>query len=456
MHFRFLLLLSFLLGSCSGPVRNESGETTHRRPNIIYIMADDLGWGDLGCYGQPVLKTPRIDQLAQAVMRFTDHYSGHTVCRPSRLVLWTGKHSGHTALQSNAYYQFEGGEQTVVELLQQSGYATAGCGKWAMGRQASPGHPNKKGFDDWFGYLDQGDAHNYYPTHLWHNDQKVPLDGNVTAGDQGQKAFYSVEKSRNSHDVITDWLLDWIRAHQHLPFLMHAHLTVPHANHELGWALADGMEMSGRERFSQRDWTEPEKGFAAMLDRLDRDVGRIVDLLDELNLSDNTLLIFTSDNGPHSEGGHSHSFFNSNGPFRGHKRDLLEGGIRVPFIARWPGKIEPGSVSSHLSGFQDFMPTACQLAGVDAPGDIDGLSYLPTLLGQGTDQAQHDQLYWRFKEHEALRSGQWKLMRSSREAPIKLHDLATDQAEQHDLSGEHPEVMKDLVERMNFIRNESQ
>ncbi|MGE4619238.1 MAG: arylsulfatase [Planctomycetota bacterium] len=439
-----LFLVPLLMTSCVPQIREQS-----RPPNIIYIMADDLGWGDLGCYGQQALKTPRIDQLATEGMRFTDHYSGHTVCRPSRLVLWTGMHSGHTALQSNAYYHFDGGERTIVEILQEEGYATAGCGKWAMGRQNSPGHPNKKGFDDWFGYLDQGDAHNYYPTHLWHNDQKVPLAGNETAGKKGREAFYSIKKETYSHQVITDWMFDWIRQHADAPFLMHAHLTIPHANNELGWALGDGMEIPGRDRFEDQDWPGPEKGFAAMIARLDSDVGRLTDLLEELGLTENTLVIFTSDNGPHSEGGHDHRFFASNGPFRGYKRDLLEGGIRVPFIARWPSKIKAGSTTSLISGFQDFMPTACEIAGVDSPAGIDGLSYLPTLLGKTSDQEIHDSLYWQFKKQQALRSGHWKIHRENPESSPVLYNLKTDPEEKNDVSLLHPEIVSQLLEKLN-------
>ncbi|MGE4601819.1 MAG: arylsulfatase [Planctomycetota bacterium] len=440
-----IALLS-MCASCTLPIRQES-----RPPNIIYIMADDLGWGDLGCYGQQLLQTPRIDQFAREGIRFTDHYSGHTVCRPSRLVLWTGMHSGHTALQSNSYYQFEGGERTVVEILKEAGYATAGCGKWAMGRLGSAGHPNKKGFDDWFGYLDQGDAHNYYPTHLWHNDQKIPLAGNVTAGKKGSKAFYSVKRETYSHDVIVDWLLAWIREHASVPFLMHAHLTIPHTNNEQGGATGNGMEVPDLGVYSTRDWPEPEKGFAAMISLLDRDVGRILDLLAELGIEKETLVIFTSDNGPHSEGGHDHEYFDSNGPFRGHKRDLLEGGIRVPMLARWPGMIAAGATSDHPSSFQDFLPTACDLADIPVPDGIDGISYLPTMLGQ-KGQRSHEQLYWRFKEEEALRRGRWKILRKNPGAPVILHDLQEDPGEERNLADSHPAVAEDLLVRMNGIR----
>ncbi|MEC9476154.1 MAG: arylsulfatase [Planctomycetota bacterium] len=441
-----LSLLLLVLVGCTPQIREPI-----QTPNIIYIMADDLGWGDLSCYGQEVLKTPNIDQLAAEGIRFTDHYSGHTVCRPSRLVLWTGMHSGHTALQSNAYYRFDAGERTVVQILQESGYATAGCGKWAMGRQGSAGHPNRKGFDDWFGYLDQGDAHNYYPTHLWHNETRVPLPGNRLAGEKGRDAYHSIERNIYSHDVIVDWLLQWIRDHSSGPFLMHAHLTIPHANNERGYASGNGMEVPSLEQFAREDWPEPEKGFAAMIALLDQDVGRIVSLLKELGIHRNTLVIFTSDNGPHSEGGHKHQYFNSNGPFRGFKRDLLEGGIRIPMIAYWPGSITPGSTSNHPSGFQDFLPTACNLAGVPVPEGIDGISYLPTLLGSG-DQKSHEQLYWRFKDQEALRTGHWKILRDKPDAPVMLHDLRTDLEEKENLADSQPEVLKDLVDRMNRIR----
>lgn len=450
-HRAWLLLLPIMLCGCSGQIRESSSP-----PNIIYIMADDLGWGDLGCYGQQQLKTPNIDQLASDGIRFTDHYSGHTVCRPSRLVLWTGMHSGHTALQSNAYYRFDRGETTIAQILQKAGYATAGCGKWAMGRQGSAGHPNNKGFDDWFGYLDQGDAHNYYPTHLWHNDRRVELPGNVLAGQEGRDAYHSTERVTYSHDVIIDWMLDWIRQHSSGPFLMHAHLTIPHANNERGSATGNGMEVPSLGKYAQMDWPEAEKGFAAMIDRLDADVGRIVSLLAELGIERETLVIFTSDNGPHSEGGHTHRYFDSNGPFRGHKRDLLEGGIRIPFIANWPGTIAPGQITDHPSGFQDFLPTACEMASVPVPDTIDGISYLPTLVGSNDAQRAHKQLYWRFKQQEALRSGRWKLLRDNRDAPARLFDLTSDPAELRDLSADYPEEARKLVEQMNLIRDGSE
>lgn len=437
--FSSSLSLLILLSGCAAL----SSSSPPPKMNIIYIMADDLGWGDLGCFGQEDVATPRLDRLASEGVRFTDHYAGNTVCRPSRLVLWTGQHTGHTAISSNAYYNFSGGETTVAELLSGAGYATGGCGKWAMGRQGTPGHPNLKGFDDWFGYLDQGDAHNYYPTHLWHNREKVALEGNVLTGKKKDHGLVAREKITYSHDVMVDWALDWIKNHADEPFLFHGHFTIPHANNEGGAATGDGMEVPTLGEYQERDWPAPEKGFAAMVTRLDRDVGRIVDLLKELKIADRTYLIFTSDNGPHQEGGHRHGFFNSNGPFRGFKRDLYDGGIRVPMIAWCPSVIPPGVVSEHISGFQDFMPTACEIAGIAAPEEIDGISYLPAMHGEPEEQEEHPYLYWRFKEIEALRGGAWKALRKSSTSPLELYHIGVDLGEEQDLSGDHP----DLVQR---------
>ena len=413
--------------------------------NIIYIMADDLGWGDLGCYGQEMVATPRLDQLASEGMRFTDHYAGNTVCRPSRLVLWTGQHTGHTAISSNAYYDFNRGETTVADLLGGVGYATGGCGKWSLGREGTPGHPNLKGFDDWFGYLDQGDAHNYYPTHLWHNSEKVPLEGNVLTGEKKHYGLVARDKVTYSHDVMVDWMLDWIREHSDEPFLFHAHFTIPHANNESGAATGDGMEVPSVGDYQQMDWPEPEKGFAAMVTRLDGDVGRLVDLLHRLGIAERTYLIFTSDNGPHQEGGHSPTFFDSNGPLRGLKRDLYDGGIRVPMIAWCPSRIAAGSVSEHISGFQDFLPTACEIAGVAVSDGTDGISYLPTLLGLKGEQEAHEFLYWRFKDKEAVRVGPWKGVRTSASSPLELYQIGIDLEEKKNISSEYPLVVRRLM-----------
>ena len=441
-RFFLALLAAALLAAC---IKKEN-----RPPNIIYIMADDLGYGDLGCYGQQVIKTPNIDQVAAEGIRFTDHYSGHTVCRPSRLVLWIGRHSGHTAIAANESYVFQPEDVTVAELLKDAGYATGGVGKWAMADADGNGHPNDNGFDSWMGYLDQSEAHNYYPLHLWKNREKIPLDGNVLyEPDERNRGRVAKERTVWSHDVMTDAALDFIRENAAGPFLLHVHWTIPHANNEGGRVLGDGMEVPNYGRYADTNWPNPEKGFAAMVSRMDSDVGRIVDLLNDLDIGDNTVLFFTSDNGPHQEGGHLHDFFDSNGPLRGYKRDLYDGGIRVPMIVRWPGKISAGSSSQHPSAFWDYLPTVCELAGIEPPDDIDGLSYLPTILGK--EQPQHDYLYWRFlgnsQNKEAVRVGSWKAVRPAADAPLELYDLSSDQSEENDIAAEHP----DIVDKMRTI-----
>lgn len=436
------------------------------RPNIIYIMVDDLGYGDLGCYGQDVIQTPAIDQLAAEGMRFTDHYAGHTVCRPSRLVLWTGKHVGSTGLTGNRSFSLTGKEPTVAKLLQSAGYATGGVGKWALGHVETPenienpGHPNRNGFDSWFGYMNQSNAHNYYPPFLWRNSQQISLPGNVLMEHPLARGRVSKERVTYSHDEMTDAALEFISQSAEQDFLLHIHWTIPHANNEGGRVLKDGMEVPDYATYADRDWPNPEKGFAAMITRMDRDVRRIVELLQKLNIDQKTLLIFTSDNGPHNEGNHQHEYFNSNGPLKGYKRSMHEGGIRVPMIARWPSKIAPGSTSNLPSAFWDFLPTACEAANVDLPNPIDGISYLPTLLGKSAEQVKHEYLYWASQEGETsigVRFGDWKLVRyrkdKSGQADWRLYDLANDLGEQHDVSTEHPSVVAkiiNLLERDNL------
>ncbi|MGB0596827.1 MAG: arylsulfatase [Rubripirellula sp.] len=453
------------------------------RPNIIYIMTDDLGYGDLGSYGQTVVQTPNLDRMATEGMRFTDHYAGHTVCRPSRLVLWTGQHVGHTGLTGNRPRSLSGTESTVARLLQQAGYATGGVGKWALGNVNDPsevdqpGHPNKNGFDYWCGYLNQGNAHNFYPAFLWENKKQLPLPGNVIGDYPNGRGRVAAQKVTYSHDVMTERALQFVRDHHKEPFLLHIHWTIPHANNEGGRVSGDGMEVPDYGAYEDRDWPNPEKGFAAMISRMDADVGRLFKLLKALDIDQNTVVFFTSDNGPHQEGGHSHEFFDSNGRLRGFKRSMHEGGIRVPLIARWPGTIEPGSTTELPSAFWDFVPTACELAGLDlppthdaqTPAGIDGISYAPTLRGDNDQQQRHEYLYWASQEGETsigLRMEQWKLVqyrgKSSRrnQKPVttkpewRLYDLTKDIGEDHDLADENPEIvakMLDLLRRDRLL-----
>lgn len=431
------------------------------RPNIIYIMVDDLGYGDLGCYGQTVVQTPALDRMAAEGMRFTDHYAGHTVCRPSRLVLWTGQHVGHTGLTGNRPRSLTGHEKTVSKLLQGAGYATGGVGKWALGNVdtpaeiENPGHPNRNGFDYWYGYMNQGNAHNYYPPFLWENHRQVMLEGNVLMDEPAARGRVSKSRVTYSHDKMTDAALGFIRRNHRSPFLLHIHWTIPHANNEGGRVLKDGMEVPDYGIYADRDWPNPEKGFAAMITRMDADVGRLFQLLKDLSIDDETLVIFTSDNGPHREGNHDEKFFDSSGALTGYKRSMHDGGIRVPMIARWPGKIAAGTQSDLPSAFWDFLPTACEAAGVTPPEDIDGISYLPTLLGHSDTQKKHDYLYWASQEGETsvgIRRGPWKLVRYRKdrdgEADWRLYDLRSDIGEQSDIAAAKPEIVAEILGRV--------
>lgn len=431
-----------------------AGISAAERPNIIYVMADDLGYGDLGCFGQRFIKTPNLDRLAAEGMRLTSFYAGCTVCRPSRLSLWTGRHMGHTPIWSNSVYLFENNEPTVAELLRDAGYVTGGIGKWAMGGVGTTGHPNANGFDFWMGYLDQSNAHNFYPTNLWRNHYQVPMPGNELMDHPKARGRVSKVNKRKtySHDVITEEAFGFIRKNKDKPFLLHMHWTVPHANNEGGRVLGNGMEVPSYGQYASRvEWPDTEKGQAAMIGRADRDVGRLMTLLKKLKLERKTLVIFTSDNGPHSEGGHVHEFFNANGPLRGYKRDLYEGGIRVPTIAWWPGRIKAGSESDEPLAFWDFMPTACELAGTDTAEDTDGISFLPTLLGK--KQKSHDYLFWRYQSKRALRKGNWKLVQTGKGKPIELYDLSKDIGEENDVAKQHPKLVKSLVKLMDEAIN---
>lgn len=407
-------------------------------------MVDDLGYGDLGCFGQKQIETLNLDRLATEGMKLTSYYAGCTVCRPSRLSLWTGLHTGHTAIDSNAGYVFQPDDLTVAELLQNAGYVTGGVGKWAMGGPNSSGHPNKNGFDFWMGYLDQSNAHNYYPTHLWMNQERFPLAGNVIGDYPNGRGRVASQRVTYSHDVMTEQMFEFIRANHHKPFLLHVHWTIPHANNEGGRVLGDGMEVPDYGIYTDREWPNVEKGQAAMITRMDRDVGRLIALLKELGIQKNTLVFFTSDNGPHSEGGHKHQYFDANGPLRGFKRDLYEGGIRAPTIAWWPEKIRAGSVSDEPLAAYDWLATACELAGIASPEKTDGLSFLPTLLGQ--PQTSHKYLFWSYGPKKAVRQGKWKAVLLGKDKPLELYDLSQDIGEEHNLADSHPEIVASMLQ----------
>jgi arylsulfatase A-like enzyme len=417
------------------------------KPNILFILADDLGYGDLGCYGQKRILTPNLDRLASEGIRFTQAYSGSTVCAPSRGSLMTGLHTGHATIRGNKKPEagIRPDETTVASLLKQAGYRTAIFGKWGMGGPGTGSVPNTRGFDAFYGYLDQQHAHNYYPEHLWDNQNEVFLTNN-----------WFDRRKDYAPDLFTRHALDFIKAPSEKPFFLYLTTTIPHADNELTRVKGHGMEVPSDQPYSDRDWPQPEKNFAAMITRMDADVGRILEQLKESGLDRDTIVVFTSDNGPHKEGGHDPDFFRSSGPLRGIKRDLYEGGIRVPFIVRWPGKVVAGRTSDHVIAFWDFLPTAAEIAGVKAPSGLDGISYLPELLGK--PQAEHQYLYWEFHERgftQAIRMGDWKGVRLDVGAPIGLYNLTTDLAEKENVAAAHPDVVAKIDALLKSSRTDS-
>ena len=431
-----------------------------KQPNIIYILADDLGYGDLGCFGQKTIKTPELDKMAAQGMKFTNHYAGSTVCAPSRCSLMTGLHTGHARIRGNATQPLLPEDVTVAELLQDAGYKTGLIGKWGLGEPGSTGIPSKQGFDYFFGYLNQIRAHNSYPDYLWRNEDKVSLDNKIEIIQTTYaKGIGSVarHKKTHSHDLFTEEALRFIEANKDSCFFLYLAYTIPHANNE-GIPMGQiGMEVPDLGIYKDKEWPEAQKAHAAMITLLDTDIGIILAKLNELNLDPNTLVIFTSDNGPHAEGGADPEFFDSNGTLRGMKRELHEGGIRVPTIAWWPGRITAGSDSDHISAFWDFLPTACDVAGIQVDIETDGISFLPAMAGE--EQTHHEYLYWEFLEkggRQAVRRGNWKAIRydmsSDPDAPIQLYDLAQDLAENNDISDQNPKLVEEIAAIMYSAR----
>jgi arylsulfatase A len=445
-------------------------DTKGNLPNIVYFIADDLGYGDLSCLGQQKFSTPNIDRLASEGMLFTQHYSGSTVCAPSRSALMTGLHTGHTPIRGNRSVEPEGQWPiadetfTLAELLKQKGYVTGGFGKWGLGGPGTEGDPVYQGFDVFFGYNCQGKAHNYYPRHLWNNLEKVILHENEGTG----KGIYAP-------NLIHEKALEFIEANKDRPFFLfypnvipHAELCAPEEYMERfrGKYLPEKAYQGYDEGPKYRDGpygSQPEShaAFAAMVSLLDDQVGEVIDKIAELGLSENTLVIFTSDNGPHLEGGADPDYFNSNGIYTGYKRDLYEGGIRVPTIAWWPGKIPANSRTNHLSAFWDVFPTLAELTGQEIHDSIDGISFLPTMLGKEGQQV-HDYLYWEFHEkngRQAIRKGDWKLVRydvfSPEKTTTELYNIAEDPSETRNVAAENPDITTALLHLMEGARTDS-
>lgn len=442
-----------------------------KTPNVIYILADDLGYGDLSSFGQEKFDTPNIDSLAKRGMVFTQHYSGNTVCAPSRSCLMTGQHTGHTPVRGNyeiypeGQYPFPSDVPTLPKLLRKAGYVTGAFGKWGLGYPGSEGDPMNH-FDVFYGFNCQRLGHHYYPFHLWDNDQKVMLRGNE-----------GTQKNEYAPTLIHERVLQFIEDHKDTPFFCYVPSIIPHAEliapEEYMAPFRgkfepetpyEGLDDGPKYRLgSYESQSEPHAAFVAMIKLLDDQVGEIISKIEDLGLMDNTLIIFTTDNGPHQEGGADPDYFDSNGPLQGYKRDLYEGGIRVPMIAAWDGVIEPGSRSDHISAFWDVLPTVLDMAEVDTPGGLDGISFLPTLKGNNDSQVQHEYLYWEFHERGgrvAIRKGNWKAVRygvlENRDAPIQLFDLSADLGETNDLSALYPQVIEEMKSIFKTARTESE
>lgn len=438
-----------------------------RRPNVILILADDLGYGELGCYGQKKIQTPHLDRMAAEGMRFTQFYAGSTVCAPSRSVLMTGLHLGHTRVRGNAARENPAAQKlgandlTVAEVLQSAGYATGLIGKWGLALPGEDAVPTRKGFDYFVGFLSQHHAHNHYPDHLWKNEAVMRLPNRIVPmGESG--AGYATNAAVYADDLFAEEALGFVERNRQQPFFLFLSLVVPHANNERSRALGNGQEVPDFGPYADRDWPDALKGQAAMVTRMDGYVGRLLARLKELELDERTLVLFSSDNGPHKEGGKEFDpeFFDANGPWRGIKRDLTDGGIRVPFIARWPGRIQPGAVSDHVGYFGDFMATAAELAGTKVPQGLDSLSLVPTLLGKGR-QRQHRFLYWEFYEkgvsQAVLMNGRWKGIRLERTtAPVQLYDLHRDPGESSDVAAANPSQVARVLEIFRTARHDNE
>lgn len=467
LRMLFLLFCTIFCLSCSvGPSTVSSD-----KPNIILILVDDLGYGDIGVNGQKYIETPNIDQMAREGMALSQFYSGSPVCAPSRSALMTGMHSGHTHIRGNKEIQPEGQEPildsliTIGEVLKSGGYATGAFGKWGLGFIGTEGDPLNQGFDEFYGYNCQRQSHRYYPNHLWSNDKRVEILDNNPQNENGY-----------APDLIQRKALGFIEKNAKKPFFLFLPYTLPHAElivpddslfqkykgryEEIPYQGSD--YVVGKTTLGYASQTHPRAAYAAMVNRIDVYVGEVMQKLKELGIEENTLVIFTSDNGPAREGGADPDFFDSNGVYRGYKRDVYEGGIHVPFIAKWPSKISGGSTIEHISAFWDILPTLAEVAKVKVEHQIDGISLLPTLTEEG-QQKEHHYLYWEFHEQggkQAVRMGKWKAVRLDvkvePENPIELYDLESDPGETQDVASHHPDIIAEISEIMQKAHVESE
>lgn len=462
-----------LVGLVACKTSKENEVKVQKKPNIIYILADDLGIGDLGVYGQKKISTPNIDALAKNGIKFTQHYSGAAVCAPSRSSLMTGQHTGHTPIRGNKELKGIGGQQplpansiTIAEMLKEVGYTTGMFGKWGLG--FGEGDPNKQGFDEFYGYNDQKLAHRYYPAYLNHNQEIDSLEGN----DWTQTEIYAQDK-------IQEKTIEFIETNKDKPFFAYVPLVLPHAElispkdsilqkyigkfDEVPYKDHPYSSDYGPNMIEYKYCTQeiPYAVFASMVDRMDVYVGQIVEKVKELGLEDNTIIMFTSDNGAHDAGGANPAYFNSTAGLRGIKRDLYEGGIRAPFIASWPGKIKEGTVTNHVSAFWDVMPTLAEIVGVKTPKQSDGISFLPTLLST-KGQKEHEYLYWEYNikgGRKAVRLGKWKgviYKVTNKKSKLELYDLDADFGETMNVADENPDIVAKMKEIMASARTETE
>jgi arylsulfatase A-like enzyme len=462
-----IILACIVLMACK-PENEISTSKLASPPNVIYILADDLGYGDLSSYGQEKYNTPHIDQLAKEGMLFTQHYAGSTVCAPSRSALLTGQHTGFTPVRGNI--ELEDGQlpipdstYTLAELFKEHKYKTGIFGKWGLGGISTEGSPLKQGFDEFYGFINQRLAHHYYPDYLWDNEEKVILEKN-----QG------LNKGQYAPGLIHQKALAFIDKNKEEPFFLYYPSIIPHAElfapeeymNQFVGKYPEPKPFKGLdegEKYKQGGYgsqAHPRAAYAAMMTLLDDQVGELVQKVKDLGLEDNTIFVFTSDNGPHKEGGNDPQFFNSNGKYRGHKRDLFEGGIRVPMIVKWPGQIQPNSTTNHASAFWDVLPTVAEILDDNKELTTNGISFLPTLVNQPNNQQQHEYLYWEFHEKnakQAIRQDNWKLVitKLNQEPQYFLFNLENDSAEENNLASTYPEKVAELEQLMKTSRTPS-
>lgn len=461
MEIRSNLLKMFLLvlAVVTTSITSSAGHNIEEPPNVILILVDDLGYGDLSFYGQNTLSTPIIDKMTSEGIHFTNMYTGSTVCAPSRASLMTGKHTGHCSVRGNGNGQLVGDEElTLAKVFKNVGYVTGAIGKWGIGHPPPLDDPQKKGFDYFYGYINMMHAHNFFPEFLYENGIKVPLKNKI-ARVNGKNPWdkypegtgVASVKEEYVHDLFDRKALDFLDKNRENKFFLYMAYNAPHANNEGGSFCGDGMEAPNYGEFADKEWPQPEKGFATMIHNLDNSVGLLLNKIAELGLDEKTMVIFCSDNGPHSEGRHQMEFFNSNGDYRGKKRDLYEGGIKTPFIVRWPGTIQAGTKSEQTQAFWDLLPTFSELVNTNKPSEIDGISFLPSLLGK-TQKEEHDYLYWEFYEgggKQALIKKNWKAIRRNVCGPkenvkLELYNLKTDPEEKIDVAQQYPELVREL------------